>query len=302
MGGCGFRTRGASRGASAASGGSLEWAAHERPAGARAALLVRRRRGPRAIPVLSRSLARVSRHSKRAATAARAPSRVNSSSASYSRATAAWRIACFSCCSSTRASRSSLRSVPVRSDAYWLTNVFLPLFPTHAMIWVFMAAVGHFIGNDSVVERLRRYGLSVERVVCFRLSSAHRSCVISCLLTRFRGGDVQTSGARAEGVMPSAAPMSLDDWPLGFVEELLRAREMRRREQRFFRPQRQYVIELNSVSKFRVSCIRVLAGYEFVYVFSYIYKNFVFFVYVSCIILSIESCIFVYFRVFNILN
>ena len=58
---------------------------------------------------------------------ARAPSRVNSSSASYSRATAAWRIACFSCCSSTRASHSSLRSVPVRSETHWLTNDFAAL-------------------------------------------------------------------------------------------------------------------------------------------------------------------------------
>ena len=53
-------------------------------------------------------------------------------------------------------------------------------------------------------------------------------------------------------------------------------------------------LELNSCIKIGVSCIRVLAGYEFVYVFSCIYKIFVFFVYVSCITLIIKSCIFVY--------
>ena len=55
-----------------------------------------------------------------------------------------------------------------------------------------------------------------------------------------------------------------------------------------------YKLELNSCIKFRVSCICVLAGYELVYVFLCIYKNFVFFVFVSCIMLSIESCIFMY--------
>ena len=45
--------------------------------------------------------------------------------------------------------------------------------------------------------------------------------------------------------------------------------------------------ELNSSTKNRVSCIRVLAGYVFVYVFSCIYWKILFFVYVSCILLIV---------------